>query len=105
MLKQSSVIYTIKPLHRITKAALCDETTKTRLDRVEELSSGKVWVKSVLDGSPHEEYSSKKLLPKSLNLLDYRVEELAIAYGLKYVHNFSEGITAVNAAAIGFVSF
>lgn len=54
----------------------------------------------MLDGSPHEEYSSKKLLPKSLNLLDYRVEELAIAYGLKYVHNFGEGITAVNAAAI-----
>lgn len=59
----------------------------------------------MLDGSPHEEYSSKKLLPKSLNLLDYRVEELAIAYGLKYVHNFGEGITAVNAAAIGSVSF
>lgn len=86
LLKQSSVIYTIKPLHRITKAALCDETTKTRLDRVEELISGKVRVKSVLDGSPHAEYSSKKLLPKSLNLLDYRVEKLAIAYGLKYVH-------------------
>lgn len=59
----------------------------------------------MLDGSPHEEYSSKKLLPKSLNILDYRVEELAIAYGLKYVHNFGEGITAVNAAAIGSVSF
>lgn len=47
-------------------------------------------VRNVLNGHPyHEAYSSaKKLLPKFLNLLDYRVKGLTIAYGLDYVqHN------------------
>lgn len=73
------------------------KTTNTWLVKVEVLSCGKVRVRNVLNGHPYQEaYSSaKKLLPKFLNLLDYRVKGLTIAYGLDYVQHTHEADSRV----------
>ncbi|XP_031287366.1 F-box protein SKIP23-like [Pistacia vera] len=75
-----SIVYAIQPLSLISNS---EPTTKTWLLRVQKLNSGKLQVQDPLCRLRFEDLSDK--LPNSLNLLAYRVMEIAKAYQLELV--------------------
>ncbi|KAJ4714175.1 F-box protein SKIP23-like [Melia azedarach] len=72
-----STVYAIQPIETTTNG---DDQTNTWIVRLEELSSGVVRVKDTLYKFKQREVLSE--LPRSLNMLDYRVQELSKVFGL-----------------------
>ncbi|XP_031277192.1 F-box protein At2g17036-like [Pistacia vera] len=72
-----STVYAIEPLHEISSTPL---ETSTWFVKVSELSSGSVRVEDIFYRFTDQNLS--EMLPKSLNLLDYRLKEITTAYGL-----------------------
>ncbi|XP_024036622.1 uncharacterized protein LOC18037279 [Citrus clementina] len=73
-----STLYIIRPIYNTPAVAGC---TCMWLVNVEELNSGRVRVKDPLTGALFRNLPNNSL-PNSLNLLDYRVTEIAQSYGL-----------------------
>lgn len=76
-----STLYIIRPIYDTPAAASSSSSTCMWLVNVEELNSGRVRVKDPLTGALFRNLPSNSL-PNSLNLLDYRVTEIAQSYGL-----------------------
>ncbi|XP_031287367.1 F-box protein SKIP23-like [Pistacia vera] len=73
-----STVYAIEPLHEVASSA---ETTLTWLVKIEESDSGEVRLKDPFNGFRFQKLCNK--LPKSVNLLDYRIKEITRAYRLE----------------------
>ncbi|XP_031254279.1 F-box protein SKIP23-like [Pistacia vera] len=85
--------YAIQPL---TPISYPRQSTETWLVKIQELNSGKVRLEDPLSrlglgNSSNKLYKSRKL-PRSFNLLDYRVKEVAKAYRIELVHQFDEPV-------------
>lgn len=80
LLKEYTV-YAVQPLTKISDSS--STTAKTWIIKIEESKSGKVILNDPLFRFPFKNLN--KNLPKVLNLLDYRVDEISKAYGLEFV--------------------
>ncbi|KAK1557884.1 hypothetical protein Q3G72_033673 [Acer saccharum] len=75
LLLSESIVYAIQPLN----------STETWLVKAEETSPGKLLVFDLFCRLQVKRYSSNKLTFKSLNLLDYRVNEISKRHGFQLV--------------------